>query len=138
LFYGTRHRKGLIEFRKVQRRTAVAQTVVRYEARAARRENRTGQIDLFRAAGLDEPPTDDLEHQRELEAARVALGAFLNSIGAIRFEHVADHLLENYEVTESEVKTLINAERSAGRLQVDGMRPRERLPKDGHVIRVLA
>jgi three-Cys-motif partner protein len=138
LFYGTRHRTGVIEFRKVQRSTSAAQAAVRYEARAVRREVRAGQSDLFRAAGLDEPVDDQVEHQQELDRVRMALRSFVEDSRAVRFERVVDHLLVNHEITEREVQTLLNAERLAGRIQIEGMNPRERLPKNGYLIRAMS
>ena len=135
LFYGTRHRKGVIEFRKVQRSTSVTQAAVRHEARAVRRGVRAGQSDLFRAAGLDHPVDDQVEHQQELDRAWIALRNFVENSRTVRFERVVDHLLVNYEITEREVQILLGAERVAGRIEIERMGPRERLPKNGYLIR---
>jgi hypothetical protein len=125
----------VIEFRKVQRSTLATQAAVRQEVRALRREVRTGQDDLFRTAGLDDPLDDQVERQQELDMALIALRRFVENSRTVRFERIVDHLLVNYEITEREVQTLLNAERSAGRIQIEGMSLRERLPKDGYLIR---
>lgn len=134
LFYGTRNRKGVIEFRKAQRSTAAEEASVRYEAKAVKREVRAGQPDLLRAAGLDQPTDDKLYHAQEVEDARSALVDLVEKQRRISFERLVDHLLVHYEITERDVQGVLSAERAAGRIQIQGMKPRERLPKDGHWI----
>jgi hypothetical protein len=51
---------------------------------------------------------------------------------------LVDYLLVAYEITERDVQALLNAERIVGHVQIDGMKARERMPKDGHSIRLTA
>jgi three-Cys-motif partner protein len=138
LFYGTRHRKGVIEFRSAQRNTSAEEARVRHEAKAMKRELRDKQPDFLVAAGLEQPVDDELRHEQELNAARVALIDFLINYGKVRFERLVDYLLVQHEITQKDVQLLLVSELQGGRIKIHGMGPRERTPKDGHLIEIKA
>ncbi|MDA2925592.1 three-Cys-motif partner protein TcmP [Acidobacteria bacterium AH-259-L09] len=66
LVYGTRHPKGLIEFRGVEKKFVEEQERVRSEAKQAERVRRTGQKELFRATDIQGPRSYEEHRQASL------------------------------------------------------------------------
>lgn len=132
LVYGTRHPKGLIEFRGVERQGVEEQERVRLEAKQQGRVARTGQSEMFRAASTGGPPSFDDERRRRLETAESRLDDLLRP--ELRYEDALSALLELPLVWEGDVKEMIMRRRSAGQLEVKGMKRNERTPKAGHVL----
>jgi hypothetical protein len=134
LVYGTRHFKGLVEFREVERKAVDEQERVRFAAKQESREARTGQTELFKTdevAGVLASFESERRVQRDLAVER--LRALLRE-RRVPYEVALATLLEVPLVWEVDVKRMILDLRDAGELAVVGLNPPERTPKKGHVL----
>lgn len=135
LIYGTRHSKGLVEFRGVEKKAVEEQEHVRLTAKQDSRVARTGQTELFAAASVPGgPPSFDEERAVQRGAAMTRLRALVQGGAVVPYEHALATLLEMPLVWESDVKELIMALHDAGELKVRGLKPRERTPKKSHLL----
>lgn len=136
LVYGTRHPKGLIEFRGIEKKAVDEQERVRLAAKQDSRVDRTGQTELFAAAALQAgPPSFDDERALRRGVATERLRGLLQQRATIPYEQALASLLEIPLVWQSDVQALVLELRDAGGLDVVGMQPRERTPKPGHVLK---
>lgn len=135
LVYGTRHPKGLIEFRNVEKKAVEEQERVRSTAKQAHDVERTGQEELFSAAALmTGPPSFEEERAAKLRMAESRFRVLLRGKQRLKYEEALGFLLESPLVWESDVQQIIKNMRSAGELEVAGLAPRERTVKRGHVL----
>lgn len=137
LVYGTRHWKGLYEFRNVEKKFAGEQERIRTVAKQTSRIERTGQNELFGAMDTSAGnPSFEIEREHQLSTASKRLQNTLLSCQQIRYEDLLPSLLELPLVWESDVKEMIMA-RCGRELEIVGMKPRERTVKPGHTLRSL-
>jgi three-Cys-motif partner protein len=135
LVYGTRHPKGLIVFRKVEKGFTEEQGRVRLTAKQNRRIERTGQNELFGVADADLPERPfEQERTEQLKAARIRLIKMIEQRPRNRFEDVQISLLEMPLIWESDIKEMVKSLCDEGRIDIEGMKGRERTPKPGHVL----
>ena len=125
LIYGTRHVKGLIEFRKVEKKAVIEQEQVRLAAQQRRRVERTGQPELFAVSSGTGPLSFEDEQQAQLDGAKAKLREHDDSLPI---------LLEGPLVWESKVKRLIRDMQQADEPEVLGLKPRERTVGHGHIL----
>jgi three-Cys-motif partner protein len=135
LVYGTRHFKGLVEFREVERKAVDEQERVRFAAKQESREARTGQTELFTADDVASVPASfEVERSVQSNLAVERLRALLHRQPKVRYEDTLATLLELPLVWEADVKRIILDLRDTGELDVVGLNPPERTPKKGHVL----
>lgn len=137
LVYGTRHVKGLIEFRKVEKDAMRAQEDCRVQAKETDRLENTRQGGLFSALDLAEHLADPDPRAEERERARRWVLRELK-IGPIPYEDCRIEILQSYSVTEPELKDLLVAVRDEGLAEFEGMKVRQRKPDEGVTIRPCA
>lgn len=137
LIYGTRHWKGVYEFRKVEKRFVDEQERVRTTAKQASRIDRTGQTELFAATEIvSDAPSYEREKESQLKSALDRLRELLNSRGSIGYKEFMPLLLELPLVWESDVNEMVMNLR-AKELEVEGLKPKERTLKREHILRRL-
>jgi three-Cys-motif partner protein len=135
LVYGTRHFKGLVEFREVERKAVDEQERVRFAAKQESRESRTGQTELFSADDVATVPASfEVERSVQRDLAVERLRGLLRRQPKVRYEDSLATLLELPLVWEADVKRIILDLRGAGELDVVGLNPPERTPKKRHVL----
>jgi len=135
LVYGTRHPKGLVEFRHVEQREIQEQERVRLDAKQAQRIGRTGQPELFQGSDLASgPPSFEEERRINLRAAERRLDDMLAPGRRVKYEDIQGALLEVPLVWESDIKEIVADRRKLGTVEVLGLKPRERTPKPGHFL----
>ena len=137
LVYATRHWKGLVEFRNVEKKFVDEQEAVRDGAKYEKKLERTGQPDMFHQEGWPVVQTRSYEVQRS-EACRWALSRLhelLSTYETIRYEKILGELLARPLVWESDVKNWLVDLHQTGEIEIPDLRPRERTPKQGHMIR---
>jgi three-Cys-motif partner protein len=135
LVYATRNPKGIEKFRDVEKRVATAQEQVREMAQRDNRIERSGQSELL-FGGADElsAPLRD-ERSRQRERARRQMYEML-SRGPQRYETLLPFLLQIPLFWKTDFHELVMEERQVGRIIVEGMSPRQRVPKEGCTIRL--
>lgn len=136
LIYGTRHVKGLQEFRQVEEREIAEQERVTIEARALDRIFGTpGQQALFGSDELAVPSlfAQDLRDQKRKAADR--FDKLLDARRRVSYDDVLRSLLELPLVWEKQaVRQIIDEQCEAGRLKIEGLKGRQRIVKKGCVL----
>lgn len=136
LVYGTRHVKGLLEFRGVEKRFVSEQERVRVDAKRTNRVERSGQHELFDSATPVGPPSFEDERSAQLDALAAEIRKFMCVRRSIRYDDVLAALLERPLLWESDIKGLVAKMQRDGKLDVEGLKARERTVKwgQGHVL----
>lgn len=136
LVYATRHPKGLVEFRGVEKQFLREQERVRASAKQTERIKKSHQGELFRDADAEH---DALRSEVDLKCLRAEgiLKSLLDKKGPRRFMDVLPPMLEVPMVDRSAAADIMLALRQSGWLAIDGMKPRQRVPNEGCVLRKL-
>jgi hypothetical protein len=133
LVYGTRHVKGLREFRGVEKQAIEEQERVRLSAKQTNRVERTGQPELFLAV-TGQTSSFDEDRASQLAAAQSRLRAMIHGKKRIKYEDVLGPILEIPLVWESDIQQIIGDMRATREITIENLKPRERTIKPGHVI----
>jgi three-Cys-motif partner protein len=128
LVYGTRHEKGLVEFRNVEKKAMAAEEHCRIEAKQEDRTFRTNQGPLFAALEIDRPKSVEELRQPELERARRWLEGRLASASVLTYRDALRGTLERFAITQPELGDLLLALAGAGKVKLEGMGPKQRKP----------
>jgi three-Cys-motif partner protein len=131
LVYGTRNQKGLIEFRKVEKKAIETEEQARIDAQRERRAVRTGQGSL----AVDVPRSVEALRASEIEQARVWMEHELAKAAWITYSNLMPGVLERFSVTETEFKDLLVAAQKLGQITFTGMTAGQRRPRKGTIIR---
>lgn len=139
LVYGTRSWKGPLEFRAVEKKAAPVQEQVRGLAKSKasyeRRKLKTGMDDFF---GSNEQDVDlsSLEHERiqRLNEGRKEFELLLKTNTRIKYEDLVGKVSERPLVWKSDIDEWIKNKKGAEEVLIEGMGPREKTPKPGHII----
>lgn len=135
LVYGTRNAKGILKFREVEKKTVEEQNTVRESAQREHRETRSGQGELsFGPAGGVSQRTEE-ERARRLEEAR-ALILTVVAQQPTRYEVLQPRVLELPLVWNTDLNDMLLTAQKDGQIVIDGMKARQRIPKEGCVIRL--
>jgi three-Cys-motif partner protein len=135
LIYATRNPKGMEEFRNVERKVVTAQEGIRATAQRRHREQRSGQSEF-------EFPTDDPsnafqeECSQQLQRAEAKITELLR-MGPMRYETLQPLILQLRLVWNSDLNRILMQMRKIEQIRIDGLGPRERVPKPGCTIRLL-
>lgn len=134
LVYATRNPKGILEFRNVEKKAVKAQEDVRDTAQREHREQRTGQTEICFGETADLSAT--VKHQRAQQLNTPAQQiATLVAHGPIPYEKLEPLILQLPLVWHTDLnKILIDAHKN-GTLTIQGLKPRQRAPKHGNIIR---
>lgn len=137
LLYGTRHRKGLQEFRAVEKKAVDQQEFVRNAAQSRVNVEKTGQLTLLDDQTLNATTVNAYiaEKAAQMEFATASIDTLLeqNHTG-IKFGDILAVLLERPLIWESDVKEMILTLKQNGKISINGMTPRQRVPKLENVI----
>jgi hypothetical protein len=136
LVVGGHHAEVVNLFRQVEEKVVGRDAgEVRAQAKSRKRESRTGQTELLLGT-----PAIDVRYRkmrdRDLAAAVATMRARLAAEGPVSFERLWPPLLEEGHFTKKHLADAILAEKTEGKLIVDGLQPRERTIKDAHVIAI--
>ena len=136
LVYGTRHWKGLVEFRDIEKRVIGEQERVREAARLIDHESSTGQADLFEPS-VETAGTRSFvaNFQKQHDSGERRLREILMERRECIYEELLGTILEMSLVSESDVKKWIGEMRALGQVEMPDLGERERTPKPGHRIR---
>jgi three-Cys-motif partner protein len=130
LVYGTRNRKGLVEFRRVEKKAMEAEEQSRIDAQRERRALRTRQGFL----PVDVPRPVEALRSPEIERARIWVLRELEQTAWIAYTNLSAGALERFSITEPELKDLLVDERNRGKITLSGMGSRQRKPAEGTII----
>jgi three-Cys-motif partner protein len=130
LIYATRNRKGVEKFKEVEQKAMGLQEQTRAEAKQRKRVKKSqGQMELFKAEHMPHSdPISDLR-TRYLEQARQLVLARLQAGTPVPYEEVWDLALSLPLVWDCDLKCWVSDWRADGSLHIEGMKPREKVPK---------
>jgi hypothetical protein len=137
LVYGTRHLKGLCEFSDVEKKFAFEQEHVRSTAIQRVRIERSGQNELFPVSdNIDDALDFNDERAAQLASATERMSQLIRELKRIRYDDLLARILETPLVWQSDVNGELQRLCKAGEITIEGLRPRERVPKigQGHII----
>lgn len=133
LVVGGNHRAVLELFREVERKVVGDEAgEVRTEAARRKREQRSSQAELV-LGGVAQDRRYQVLHDAGLSAIETVVLELVAQTPR-RFEDLWPTLLERHHVTKSDVAATLYAMRREGRIDIRGMKPREQVPKDGHIV----
>jgi three-Cys-motif partner protein len=137
LIYATRSPKGIEKFRDVEKRLVPEQDRVRENARREHRVEKSGQDELiFDQSESLSPPVED---ERALQRGRAKAALFAALRGAPRrYENLIPIMLQIRLFWRTDLNDLLMGEQKGGRIVIEGMSPRQRIPNDGCLIRLAA
>ena len=133
LVYGTRHEKGLTEFRKVEKKVLSAEGGIRIQARDAALQERTGQTTFMDVLG---PPPEAVGSDPRLLDHGQVRGWLQRAVATrpIGYQHLMQAALERYSITEPEFKDQLVAANRERQIAFEGMPARAFKPSKGVVI----
>jgi hypothetical protein len=135
LVYGTRHWKGLWEFRAVEKNAAPIQEGVRNVAKYRAKETRTGIRDLFSDdAASEKPRSFEEEKDQRCWQAKKRLTELIQDRKRLKYEDIVTVIFEIPLVWPGDLNSWLLEMSRQGSIRIEGMRPHERTPKQGHVI----
>jgi hypothetical protein len=136
LIYATRSPKGVETFKGVEKAAFHFQQRVRVEAEERAQVRRSGQLSLF--GGEEQPPSHRaiLLRERYTAEARQAVETMIMSQPQTPNEVAWDAAMRLPLVWESDLKEWITALKDRGRITIDGLKPRAKVPQrdQGHVL----
>lgn len=138
LVYATRHYKGLVEFRGIEKKFVDVQESLRVETKELERLNRSGQPSLFTTAELVATAKSYTERRDANRVeARSRVVELLSATSRLEYQEVLATALELPLVWRRDVGELVFALRNEGMVAIDGMGAKERTLKPQHALRWL-
>lgn len=134
LVYGTRHRKGLEEFRKVERKALSAEEFFRVEAKD-RALVGTGQGALFDSLPHNAEKTANAHWEDEVRKSRQWSEEIIASQPVVLFEVLAERVQQRFSIILPELKGLLVEMKNEGLIEFDGLHGRQWKPRPGVTIR---
>lgn len=132
LVYGTRHLKGLCEFSNVEKTFAFEQEHVRSTAIQRFRIEKSGQNELFPVSeNINDALDFNEERAAQLAAARERMLQMIRHSKRIRYDDLLARILETPLVWQTDVNDELQRLCKAGEITIEGLKPRERVPKVG-------
>lgn len=135
LVYATRHLKGLIEFKKIERKLVSVQDNIRSLAKQSKKILESGQFELFDAKQLS---TKALSFEqikiRNLTRASKSVVEMLKAKRSVSFEELQGRALEWPLVWDEDLQQIIEELGADGKVKVLSMGSKERTIKTKHTI----
>ena len=137
MVYGTRHSKGVEEFKNTERAVIPFMHQTRAEAQHRKKFVRTGQFSLLGAEATYVEQRLTRLQEKNRETARVTLQNLLRQSGSVIFDDAWAMTMQFSLVTEADLKEWIREWAQKGNLEILGLKPGERGVKRqaGHVLK---
>jgi three-Cys-motif partner protein len=135
LIYATRSPKGILEFRKVEKKVVTEQESVRQTAQRQDRETRTRQTEIEFASTGEFSSNRQAERASQLQKAEARIHELVG-FGPLAYETLQPLILELPLVWNSDLNGMLMEAQRNGRLVIQGLGPRQRAPKQGNLIRL--
>ena len=130
LIYLTRNPKGIEVFKEAERQAMRDMESARAQAQQSRRQQKSGgQQELFSAEELHDSTYFDEIRERYLDQAMSGVQRELETGRRIRYDDLWATALSFPLVWESDLKAWIAAWASSNQLTIEGMKPRQRVPR---------
>ncbi|RJP32663.1 MAG: three-Cys-motif partner protein TcmP [Phycisphaerales bacterium] len=129
LLYATRNARGVEVFKQVEKKAMAAMEMARAEARRRSRIRSSRQEELFAAQQLHDSAYYESLRDRHTGAARAQVKSILVEGRTVDYDDVWAAALSHPLVWKSDVDAWIDEWKKAGRVELTGLKPRERVPK---------
>lgn len=129
LIYATRHRRGVQVFKEVEQRAVGVMASARASTQHRRRVGRTSQPELFAPEFCHQSRRVDVLRERYLGLARSEVGQAIRTRSHLHFDTAWDLAMAWPLVWDCDVKDWIAEWQQGGRLTIQNMQPRQRVPK---------
>ncbi len=136
LVFATRNLVGLTTFREIERKAMDLQQGVRADAKRRKRQA-SGQMDLFGAAEMDSGYFHSLRLRYQGKARAAVLEALPKVGWEVAYEALVAVALGWPMTSEADLKKWLDEFEAAGLIKIEGLAPRERVPKVNENHRVL-
>jgi three-Cys-motif partner protein len=130
LVYLTRHHRGIEVFKDAERKAMADMETARAMAAKRKRESK-GQIDLFPAEVLHNNEYFDGLRERYLASNSLRMLELLQSSGIVAYDELWSNSLRSPLIWPSDVNSLLAELVRQGRIELIGLRERQRVPKFG-------
>jgi hypothetical protein len=134
LIYATRNFKGIEVFKEAEKKAMDIQNDARAAADLRRREEKNGQLDLLGLEGPQDTRYFETLKDRYSEKSKTLVLDALNSRGRIRYDDAWSLALSHPITQESDLKKWIAEWKEMGKLEIEGMKQRQRVPQRGENI----
>jgi three-Cys-motif partner protein len=132
LIYATRHPKGVEVFKDTEKQAMAEMEKAREQAQRRKREERTGQQELFFAAhGAPEGQYYNSLWDRYLDISKQNVLSLLHQHGRVSYDDAWLLALNQPLVWESDLRTWVGEWQGQGHLRLEGLQGRERVPRRG-------
>jgi len=131
LIYLTRNPKGIEVFKDAEKKAMEVQETARAEAQQRKRVAHKGQSELFGSKIFHDSAHYESLRDRYLQKARSLVLRALESKRRLLYDDAWMLALSEPMSWESDLKDWIEAWRKEGRLEISGMKPRQRVPHRG-------
>ena len=134
LIYATRDRKGVEVFKEAEKKAMSVMEKARDEAQKREREERTGQTEIRLFSGtVTQDPSEYFRSLREryISRARAAVLALLQTKRQLAYDEAWSSAMTFPLTWESDLKDWIREWEEDGRLEIMGMKERQRVPQLG-------
>jgi three-Cys-motif partner protein len=129
LIYATRSIHGLRAFRDAERKAMQKQEEVRARAQQQKRIRRSGQGELIPAVDLGADDYYSQLRDRYSEAAKQAVLDAIRQSGTLMYDDIEAEALLHPMTWQQDVKGWLKEWKADGRIRIEGLGPRERVPK---------
>lgn len=134
LIYGTRHPKGLKEFKTVDRKMHPVQQNIRKKAIYRAELSRTGQMSMFGSSLVNTEAVYNRYRRGKLAELERLLEGMLLEHKRFTFEDFLLRALEIEMVYEKDAKKIISRARKDKRICIPNWKKNQRMPKDDNII----
>lgn len=128
LIYATRNPKGIEVFKDAEKKAMEVQELARAAAHQRKRVTRTGQLDLLGSKDLHDSSHYDSLRSRYLGKTRGRVLQALETKRRLLYEEAWALAVSEPLSWESDLKQWIGEWKAEGRLSVEGLKPRQRVP----------
>jgi hypothetical protein len=136
LVYATRDPKGVEVFKQAELKAMKEMNLVRAEVNQRKREERTKQKELFDIAILGPSHYTDLR-EFFLKEARAQVWKLISEKREILYDNVWEEAMRFPVVWESDLKEWLSEWRNGGKIELENLKHKERVPKRNAGHRVL-
>jgi three-Cys-motif partner protein len=132
LIYATRNPKGIEVFKEVEKKAMEVQESARAAAQQRKRVARHGQPELLSSQDLHDSSHYDALRDRYVAKSRSAVHRALQTKPRLLYDEAWTLALTEPMVWESDLKVWIEEWKQEGRLEITGMKLRQRVPHRNH------
>jgi hypothetical protein len=118
-------------FKEAEKKAMEIQEAARAKAQQRKRVARTGQAELFDSQQLHDSSYYASLRERYLTRSRLAVRQMIESSGTLPYDEAWELTLSEPLSWESDLKEWIEEWKQDGHLEIDGMQPRQRVPRRG-------